>query len=119
MVGRARGAVVVTETQLNQGTGISAGQSGVTGGISLPQNSAHFTNFEVNGRYLLTPALSLAGGDTYTEAKILGQRPKWQQVNLQTAYSLSKRTDVYLMGNYHHVNHNSLGLNADITLLAA
>jgi predicted porin len=30
-------------------------------------------------------------------------KPRWNQFNLMTSYSLSKRTDVYLMAEYQHV----------------
>ena len=50
--------------------------------------------------------------DTYTDAHLsgafnaagtqYGTDPKWNQVNLQAVYSLSKRTDVYAEGMYQH-----------------
>ena len=64
---------------------------------------ARFTNYEINGRYNLTPALCLAGAYTYTDSRIAGEKPKFHQFSLQTAYALSKRTDVYLQGEYQHV----------------
>jgi GBP family porin len=105
--------VVYTQTNLNQAVGIGASNSGTENGLSLGGGSGHFQNFEVNGRYSLTPALSLAAAYTYTQASIDGIRPKWNQFNLQTAYALSKRTDVYLQGVYQRVNKGS-GVDAVI-----
>ncbi|MBN3766724.1 porin [Burkholderia sp. Ac-20365] len=116
--GPATAGLVYTQTNLSSLAGIGAGASGVTGGVGLNGSSAHFQNFEANARYALTPALSVAGSYTYTRASIEGQRPHWNQFNLQTAYALSKRTDVYLQGEYQQISENGVGLNADINGLA-
>ncbi|CAB3772724.1 porin [Paraburkholderia humisilvae] len=68
-----------------------------------------FDNYEVNGKYALTPAISLGVAYTYTDGHVtdstkFGADPKWNQVNLQAVYSLSKRTDVYAEGMYQHVS---------------
>ncbi|MDR5736762.1 MULTISPECIES: porin [unclassified Caballeronia] len=61
-------------------------------------------NYEVNGRYALTPALSLGAAYTFTNAKMtdLGTgdstRVRFHQFGLQTDYALSKRTDIYAEG---------------------
>ncbi|HVE06104.1 MAG TPA: porin [Paraburkholderia sp.] len=107
--GPATVGVVYTQTNLNSLNAIGASASG----FSSPQNigggqSAHFQNFEGNARYALTPALSLAGNYTYTRANIQGQGEHWNQVNLQTDYALSKRTDVYLQAEYVTTNENGL-----------
>lgn len=67
----------------------------------------NFTNVQANARYSLTPSWNLAGQYIYTKTKFSGQdiedsifAPKFHTVTLQTAYALSKRTDVYLMGTY-------------------
>jgi predicted porin len=71
-----------------------------------------FDNYEVNGKYALTSALSLGAAYTYTNGHVtnsttFGEDPKWSQINLQAIYSLSKRTDVYAEGMYQHVSgHN-------------
>ncbi|MEQ5839394.1 hypothetical protein BWP39_05215 [Paraburkholderia acidicola] len=116
--GPATVGAIYTQTNLTQAVGISAAQSGVTGGIGLGGTSARFQNFEVNGRYALTPALSLAGSWTYTKATLDGDRPHWNQFNLQTDYALSKRTDVYLQGVYQRVNESS-GISANINGLGS
>lgn len=71
--------------------------------------SVNFDNYEVNGKYAVTPALSLGAAYTYTSGHVtrsttFGADPKWNQINVQTVYSLSKRTDVYLEGLYQHVS---------------
>jgi len=118
--GSATVGLVFTQTHLDDATGIGASASGVTDGITLNGGSARFTNYEVNGRYNLTPAWSLSGAYTFTDARIDGVSPKYNQVSVQTAYALSKRTDVYLMGVYQHVSGTgSSGLTADINGLSA
>lgn len=59
-------------------------------------------NYEVNGRYALTPALSLGAAYTFTNSKlnIMGEsgHARYHQFGLQTDYALSKRTDIYAEG---------------------
>jgi general bacterial porin, GBP family len=106
--GPATAGFVYTQTQLGNAINISPGQSGTTGnGIALNGNSARFQNFEGNIRYALTPAISLAGAYTYTRANFGGgENPNYNTVSLQSDYALSKRTDVYLQGNWQHVSSN-------------
>jgi predicted porin len=66
-----------------------------------------FNNYELNAKYAITPQVSVGIADTYTSATVsnsttFGANPKWNQVNFQTVYSLSKRTDVYFEGMYQH-----------------
>jgi general bacterial porin, GBP family len=71
-----------------------------------------FDNYEVNGKYAMTPALSFGLAYTYTDGHVdnsatYGADPKWQSVDFQTVYSLSKRTDVYFESMYQHATgHN-------------
>lgn len=113
--GPATAGVVVTQTRLNNATQLSAG--GVK--TALGGNAVRFTNYEVNGRYMLTPALSLSAAYTFTQGRIGSQSPSWNQFSLQTDYMLSKRTDVYLSGEFQHVAADKTGLNAEINNLAA
>ncbi|SRR5258706_9463065 len=88
--------------------------TGVLGGaFAVPNANLHLDNYEVNGRYALTPALTLAGTYTFTNGEYSsasgGAKPKWHQVTLQTDYSLSKRTDVYLEGVYQHASSGPAG----------
>ncbi|AIO44413.1 porin [Burkholderia cenocepacia] len=57
-------------------------------------------NYEINGKYNLTPALGLGAAYTYTSAKQNGQSTHWNQFGVQADYSLSKRTDVYAQAVY-------------------
>ncbi|MFM0053745.1 porin [Caballeronia grimmiae] len=101
--GPATVGFVFTQTMLDNATALTNVGSQGLGNIALGGTSVRFTNYEVNGRYNLTPALSIAGNYTFTDSRIAGEKPKFHQFNLQTAYALSKRTDVYLQGEYQHV----------------
>ncbi|MCO8576405.1 porin [Burkholderia multivorans] len=111
--GPATAGFVFTQTRLTDSAGISAGQSGVSGGIPLTGDT-RFNNYELNARYALTPAFSLAGSYTYTDGRMEGQKPSWHQFNLQADYALSKRTDLYLQGEYQRVNGDGLAVGANI-----
>lgn len=118
--GPAVAGVVITQTKLSAATGIGAYASGTSKGLALTGGSARFTNYEVNGRYNLTPAFALIGSYTFTDARVSGVSPKYNQVNLRADYSLSRRTDVYLEGVYQHVSGaGNSGITADITGLSA
>jgi GBP family porin len=99
--GPATVGFVFTQTKLEDASSINGATVGNTGNIAIG-NYARFNNYEVNAHYALTPALSLAGAYTYTDARLDGEKPSFHQFSLQTAYSLSKRTDVYLQGEYVH-----------------
>jgi general bacterial porin, GBP family len=118
--GQATVGFVFTQTHLDNATGIGASASGTSSGLTLVDGSARFTNYEVNAHYNFTPALSVSGAYTFTDAHLDGVSPKYNQISLQTAYALSKRTDVYLMGVYQHVSDTGdSGLTADINGLSA
>ncbi|CAB3800074.1 porin [Pararobbsia alpina] len=68
-----------------------------------------FDNYEVNGKYSLTPSLKVGIGYTYTDGHVTdtttyGADSKWNQLNAQVLYFLSKSTDVYLESMYQHVS---------------
>ncbi|MFM0740215.1 porin [Paraburkholderia xenovorans] len=68
-----------------------------------------FDNFEVNALYALTPSLQLGAAYVYTDGSVTksstyGSDPKWNQIEAQAVYSLSKRTDIYLEAMYQHVS---------------
>jgi predicted porin len=98
---------VYTHSQF-QGT-TSFGQTNVGNSGTM-----RFDNYELNGKYALTPAVILGISDTYTDGHVgngknsaYGTDPKWNQVNFQAVYLFSKRTDVYLEGMYQHaIGHN-------------
>jgi len=71
--------------------------------VNLVDGSAILNNYEVNGRYALTPALSMGAAYTFTTARsnIGGgesSHARFHQFGLQTDYALSKRTDIYAEG---------------------
>jgi GBP family porin len=113
--GPATVGFVFTQTKLEDAASINGATVGNSGNIALTNNYARFNNYELNGRYALTPALSLAGEYTYTDARLDGAKPSFHQFALQTAYSLSKRTDVYLQGEYvHAIDLGNSGIGAPI-----
>jgi GBP family porin len=119
--GAATVGFVWTHTQLDKIGGVNIGGNffGGIGGADL-----HLDNYEINGRYALTPMLSLAGAYTYTDGHYQGAtsaHPKYQQGTLEADYSLSKRTDVYVEGVYQHANGGAPGTvfaNASINTLS-
>jgi general bacterial porin, GBP family len=102
-----------THSQIDNMASVYTGAAGYN--TSVGGGGLRLDNFEVNARYTLTPSLSLAGAYTFTNGSYgnSGTRtsasPKWNEVTLQTDYSLSKRTDVYLEGIYMHVNGGPAG----------
>jgi general bacterial porin, GBP family len=107
--GPATAGFVYTQTNLGsaEGGGVSAGLSGTSAGLMFQGNSARFQNFEGNIRYSVTPAIMLAAAYTYTRSNFGGGvSPNFNQVSLYSDYALSKRTDVFLMGEYQHVSSN-------------
>ncbi|MCG1053883.1 porin [Mycetohabitans sp. B5] len=113
--GPATAGFVFTQTKLNNLFGVANSSDSFEG---VASSDVRFNNYEVNGRYNLTPALSVAGAYTYTDGKLNGESPKWHQFSLQTAYALSKRTDVYLQGEYQKVVESKTGFTANINGLA-
>ncbi|MFM0089735.1 porin [Paraburkholderia sediminicola] len=66
-------------------------------------------------RYQATPFLRLGTSFDYTEGGSVGGKgsAKYEQLNLTSAYSLSKATDLYLTGAYQHASGtDSLGRSA-------
>ena len=76
--------------------------------FGTPASNVKFDNFEVNGRYFFTPALSLGASYTYTVAQLTHTTgnldPHWHQVVAQADYQLSRRTDIYLQGVYQRIS---------------
>lgn len=67
-------------------------------------SSMSFNNYELNAVYHATTALALEAAYTYTDAKVSGASPHWNQCGLIANYSLSKRTSVYVEGVYQRVD---------------
>ncbi|MDR6412332.1 UNVERIFIED_ORG: putative porin [Burkholderia sp. 1595] len=61
-----------------------------------------FNDVELGASYQFTPSLSLSGSYDFLDGKdhAIDQKPKYHQFNLMADYSLSKRTDTYLMAVY-------------------
>jgi GBP family porin len=74
----------------------------------LVGNELSFNNFEINGRYFVTRALSLAASYTYTdgrfESSTANLSPKWHEGIVQADYRLSRRTDLYVESLYQTVS---------------
>jgi len=109
----ANNSLAPVQTQRTYGAGASYAIGPVTIGGAWTQSrfqfvtgdsTARFNNYELNGRYALTPALSLGAAYTYTDVKGYTAGPnnndhmKYHQFGLQTDYALSKRTDIYAEG---------------------
>jgi GBP family porin len=101
--GAAGVGAVVTQTQVSGATAIGSSAAGTSSNFSLAGGSARFTNYEVNGHYSFTPAFTLSGAYTFTDASLDGVKPKYHQVTAQADYALSKRTDVYAEAAFQHV----------------
>ncbi|MGF6753443.1 porin [Paraburkholderia sp. GAS42] len=103
--GPATVGLVWTHTQLDNLQSENVGGTFIGG---LAGTNLHMDNYEINGKYAFTPALSLAAAYTFTNGKVSGSNgsgdPKWHTVSLEGDYSLSKRTDVYLEGVYQHAS---------------
>ncbi len=84
VVGPATVGFVWTHTQLDGIGGVNVGGEffGDIGGADL-----HLDNYEINGKYALTPMLSLAAAYTYTDGHFTdgatSAHPKWQQGTLE------------------------------------
>ncbi|MFM0208163.1 porin [Paraburkholderia sediminicola] len=81
-------------------------------GIPLAANGVllstlKYQNFEVNGKYQITPAFFVGAQYVYTmetyDASTGSVKPKIHSVGLMADYNLSKRTDVYVQGEYQKV----------------
>jgi predicted porin len=67
--------------------------------------SATFNNVEVNAAYRVSVPLSLEVSYTYTSASgPVGNKARYNQVNAGAHYSLSKRTDVYMVAAYQRAS---------------
>jgi predicted porin len=62
--------------------------------------SIHTNNFEVNGKYNVTAAMTLGAAYTYSNGAAASEGFHVNQFGLHSDYALSKRTDVYLQGVY-------------------
>lgn len=107
--GPAQVGLVWSHTQIDNASGVFSFGTGTYLGASDPSagsldGTLRLDNYEVNGKYALTPAWTVSGSYTYTHGAYNGSSPGWNTGMLQTAYSVSKRTDFYLEGVYQNVH---------------
>jgi predicted porin len=97
--GPATVAVLYSNTQFKD-LGSVALPSAAGLGASYTGGTATFNSGELNVKYQLTPALMLAAAYIYTHNSGAGDygSAHYNQVNLGTVYSLSKRTSLYATG---------------------
>ena len=99
--GHATVGLVWSHTQIdNMASVVSLG----LGGYLPLAGTLRLDNYEANARYAITPAWSVSAAYTFTDGAYsdgaTGASPKWHTAMLQTDYTLSKRTDLYLEGVY-------------------
>ncbi|OAJ61704.1 porin [Paraburkholderia ginsengiterrae] len=77
--------------------------------FTVGHQSLRANNYEVNGKYNVTPALGLGVAYTFTDGKGYGvganggsESVRYHQIGLQADYALSRRTDVYAQAVYQH-----------------
>lgn len=74
-------------------------------------NSLKYQNFELNGKYQISPMLFVGAQYVYTmetyDASTGGVKPRIHSFGLMADYNLSKRTDVYIQGEYQQVTGDS------------
>jgi predicted porin len=77
--------------------------------VAGAQQSLRANNYEVNGKYNVTPALGLGVAYTFTDGKGFGvganggsESVRYHQIGVQADYALSRRTDVYAQAVYQH-----------------
>ncbi|MEX3959300.1 porin [Trinickia sp. EG282A] len=79
--------------------------------------SIRFQNFEVNGKYQLTPALFIGAQYVYTlesyNTTFGGVKPTIHSFGLMLDYNLSKRTDIYIQGALQRITGDSTGSSLD------
>ncbi|MDR8104992.1 porin [Burkholderia cenocepacia] len=109
-----------TNTYLKQPTS-SAYIGAITppGGATL--SSLRFSNFEVNGKYQVTPAFFVGAEYTYTRASFAATsgtvHPQYHSAGLMADYNLSKRTDLYAQIAYQHVAGDKTGTGLDLAFV--
>ncbi|MBN3728179.1 porin [Burkholderia sp. Ac-20379] len=96
---------VYTKTDLKNPVATAYLPAGALSGLGL--SATRFDNFEINGKYQLTPAFFVGAQYTYTSGTFDtadgAARPHYHTVGLMADYSLSKQTDVYLQGAWQRV----------------
>lgn len=107
--GAATIGFVYTNTNIGQPSATDT--SVYVGTITAPNGGTitaiKFQNFEINGKYQLTPAFFVGVQYVYTEgtmdASSGNENPKYHTFGLMADYNLSKRTDLYFQAAYQRV----------------
>jgi GBP family porin len=98
-LGPATVGFVYTQTTLDSVLNFGGGS-----GLASGTGDVKVNNYELNGKYSVTPAWLMTAAYTYTDAKFSrnggDQKGKWNQFTIMSDYSLSKRTDLYLAAAY-------------------
>ncbi len=80
-------------------------------------SSIRFQNFEINGKYQLTPALFIGAQYVYTlesyNTTFGGVKPTIHSFGLMADYAISKRTDIYIQGAFQKITGDSTGSSLD------
>ncbi|WP_414443678.1 porin [Burkholderia sp. 22PA0106] len=96
--GAATFGAVYSNTRFN-----NLGATAVAGSTTqMPGGSVAFNTFELNTKYLITPALQVAASYAFTRSSSVNghEGAKYGQLDVGVDYSLSKRTDLYAVGIY-------------------
>lgn len=113
--GSSKVGLIISQTQLANAISIQAGFAGASSNVPFTNKSARFTNYEVNGVHWFTPAFSVSTVYTFTDARLNGVSPKYQQITMLADYLFSKRTDVYAEAAFQHVSDTgNSGITADV-----
>lgn len=76
-----------------------------------------YQNFEVNGKYQITPVFFVGAQYVYTlenyDASTGSVKPKIHSVGLMADYNISKRTDFYVQGIYQKIAGSQTGSSLD------
>lgn len=81
--------------------------------VGGPVSDVRFDTAEVNTLYNFSEALQFGLAYAYTIGKIseTGDRPQIHKVSLATIYNVSKRTQLYLIGNFEKMAGDGIGIN--------
>lgn len=113
--GGATVGFVYTKTDLKNPVATVYLPASTLSGLGL--TATRFDNFEVNGKYQLTPAFFVGAQYTYTSGTFDtadgGAKPHYHTIGLMADYSLSKQTDVYLQGAWQRVGGDHTGTAID------
>ncbi|UVS98884.1 porin [Burkholderia glumae] len=113
--GEATVGLVYTKTDLQHPVATVYLPAGTLSGLGL--TATRFDNFEVNGKYQLTPAFFLGAQYAYTsgifDTADGAAKPHYHTLGLMADYSLSKQTDVYLQGAWQRVGGDRTGTAVD------